>query len=123
MWFVLLSNVIVRAPFIVCRFCSTSNVVGFFSLTTVSVPLPCVLNASMVAGLNTAPSEPPASGSIVRIFPLSARRTTILGSAAGGLPEALAPTRPSASAESPAPQDAGARSRDTLRGRERGERP
>ena len=45
------------------------------------------------------------------------------GSAAGGLPEALAPTRPSASAESPAPQDAGARSRDTLRGRERGERP
>ena len=45
------------------------------------------------------------------------------GSAGGGLPEALAPTRPSASAESPAPQDAGARSRDTLRGRERGERP
>ena len=45
------------------------------------------------------------------------------GSAAGGLPEALAPTRPSASAESPAPQDSGARSRDTLRGRERGERP
>jgi membrane protease subunit HflK len=45
------------------------------------------------------------------------------GSAGGGLPEALAPARPSASAESPAPQDTGARSRDTLRGRERGERP
>ncbi len=45
------------------------------------------------------------------------------GSAGGGLPEALAPTRPSASAESPASQEAGARSRDTLRGRERGERP
>ncbi len=46
----------------------------------------------------------------------------ILRSAVGGSPEALAPARPSASAESP-PQDAGARSRDTLRGRERGERP
>jgi membrane protease subunit HflK len=45
------------------------------------------------------------------------------GSAAGGLPEALAPPRPSASAESPASQDAGARSRDTLRERGRGERP
>jgi membrane protease subunit HflK len=44
-------------------------------------------------------------------------------SAGGGLPEALAPTRPSASAESPAPPDAGARSRDTLRARERAERP
>jgi membrane protease subunit HflK len=45
------------------------------------------------------------------------------GSAGGGLPEALAPTRPSASAEPSAAQEAGARSRDTLRGRERGERP
>src|SRR5215831_7942842 len=59
MWFVLLSNAIVRAPFIVCRFCSTSKVVGLFSLTTVSVPLPCVLKASIVAVLNTAPSELP----------------------------------------------------------------
>src|SRR5262249_43636750 len=83
MWFVLLSNAIVRAPFIVCRFCSTSKVVGLFSLTTVSVPLPCVLNASIVAGLNTAPSEPPASGSVARILPSSACRMTIIG--CGGL--------------------------------------
>src|SRR5262249_42012185 len=37
MWFVLLSNAIVRAPFIVCRFCSTSKLIGLVSLTTVSV--------------------------------------------------------------------------------------
>ena len=36
MWLVLLSNAIVRAPFIVCRFCSTSKFVGLFSLTTVA---------------------------------------------------------------------------------------
>src|SRR5260221_2652400 len=89
MWFVLLSNVIVRAPFIVFRFCSTSKLVGLFSLTMVSVPLPCVLNASMVDGLNAAPSEPPASGSFARIFPSVALRITIVGAGgcAGGLPE------------------------------------
>src|ERR1017187_5269373 len=42
MWFVWLSNVIVQAPFIVARFCSTSKLAGLFSLTTVNVPLPCV---------------------------------------------------------------------------------
>jgi len=70
MWFVLLSNVIVRAPFIVSRFCATSKLVGLFSLTTVKVPLPCVLKASMVEGLNAAPSDPPASsvvGGVVRV--------------------------------------------------------
>jgi len=35
MWFVLLSNVTVRAKFMVSRFCSTSKLVGLFSLTTV----------------------------------------------------------------------------------------
>src|ERR1700722_4806671 len=55
---VLLSKVTVRAPFIVCRFCSTSKLVGLFSWTTVIVPLPCVLKASIVTGLNAAPSEP-----------------------------------------------------------------
>ena len=90
MWFVLLSNAIVRAPSIVARFCSTSKLVGLVSLMTVSVPLPCVLNASNVAGLKTAPSEPPASGSRARIFPSFALRITIvcgglaLGSAGGG---------------------------------------
>src|SRR5262252_5267071 len=71
---VLLSNVIVRAPFIVSRFCSTTNVVGLVSLTMVIVPLPCALNASIVAGLNAAPSELPASGNVVRILPSFALR-------------------------------------------------
>src|SRR5438093_13452789 len=90
-WPVLLSNAIVRAPFEgqVFRFCSTSKFVGLFSLTMVIVPLPCVLNASIVDGLNAAPSEPPASGSLARIFPSFALRTTtvcggfVLGSGVG----------------------------------------
>jgi len=36
----LLSNVMTRAPFIVSRFCSTSNMVGLVSLTIVIVPFP-----------------------------------------------------------------------------------
>src|ERR1700730_7559875 len=89
MWLVLLSNVIVLAPFIVSRFCSTSKLVGLFSLTTVSVPLPCVLKASIVEGLKTAPSDPPASGRLVKLLPSSALRITIMGCAgwAGGLPD------------------------------------
>src|SRR5947208_11848050 len=93
-WPVLLSNAIVRAPFDgqVFRSCSTSKLVGLFSLTMVIVPLPWVLNASIVAGLNAAPSEPPASGSLARIFPSFALRMTnvcgglALGSGAGGGP-------------------------------------
>src|SRR6185295_2239321 len=76
---VLLSKVIVRAPTIVSRFCSTSNVVGFFSLMMVIVPLLCALNASIVTGLKAAPSEPPASGSVVRILPSFALMITIVG--------------------------------------------
>src|SRR5207247_9443378 len=91
-WPVLLSNAMVRAPFEgqVFRFCSTSKLVGLFSLTMVIVPLPCVLKASMVAGLNAAPSELPASGSLARIVPSFALRMTnvcgglALGSGAGG---------------------------------------
>src|SRR3954454_7782523 len=77
-WPVLLSNAIVRAPFDdhVFRSCSTSKLVGLFSLTMVIVPLPCVLNASSVAGLNAAPSELPASGSRSRIVPSFALRIT-----------------------------------------------
>src|SRR5215467_10632356 len=77
-WPVLLSNAIVRAPFDghVFRFCSTSKLVGLFSLTMVIVPLPCVLNASIVARLNAAPSELPASGSLATIFPSFALRMT-----------------------------------------------
>ena len=68
---VLPSNAIVRAPLPahVFRFCSTSKLVALFSLTIVIVPFPWVLNASIVAGLNVAPSEPPASGSLARIVP------------------------------------------------------
>src|SRR5207342_425239 len=88
---VLLSNASVRAPFDghVFRSCSTSKVVGLFSLTMVIVPLPCELKASIVEGLNTAPSEPPASGNLARIFPSFALRITnvcggfALGSGAG----------------------------------------
>src|SRR5260370_41380225 len=77
-WPVLLSNAMVRAPFEgqVFRFCSTSKLVALFSLTMVIVPLPCVLNASIVAGLNVAPSELPAGGSLSRIFPSFALRMT-----------------------------------------------
>src|SRR5581483_6385939 len=77
-WPVLLSNAMVRAPFDghVLRSCSTSKLVGLFSLTIVIVPLPCVLNASMVAGLNAAPSELPASGRRSRILPSFALRMT-----------------------------------------------
>src|SRR5882762_11965096 len=80
-WPVLLSNAIVRAPFEgqVFRFCSTSKLVALFSLTMVIVPLPCVLKASMVAGLNVAPSELPASGRFARILPSVALRITIVG--------------------------------------------
>src|SRR5262245_54883681 len=77
-WPVLLSSAIVRAPFEgqVFRFSSTSKLVLLFSLTMVIVPLPCELNASIVAGLNTAPSELPASGSLARILPSFALRLT-----------------------------------------------
>src|SRR3954470_11465457 len=96
---VLMSNAIVRAPFDghVFRSCSTSKLVGLFSLTMVIVPLPCVLNASIVAGLNTAPSELPASGSRSRIFPSFALRMTNLcdglafGSGGGGPGDAGGP--------------------------------
>src|SRR6476469_8642557 len=59
-WPVLLSKAIVRAPFDghVFKSCSTSKLVGLFSLPMVIVPLPCVLNASIVCGLKTAPSDP-----------------------------------------------------------------
>ena len=93
-WPVLLSNAIVRAPFEghVFKFCSISNPVGLFSLRIVIVPLPWVLNASIVAGLKAAPSEPPASGSLARTLPSLALKTTnvcggfAFGSGGGGGP-------------------------------------
>src|ERR1700730_13264472 len=55
MWFVLRSIVSVLATGMVVRFCSTTKLVGLFSLITVNVPSLCELNASIVEGLNTAP--------------------------------------------------------------------
>ena len=94
-WFVFVSSVSVLAPAMVSRFCSTSKVVGLVSFTTVRVPLPCVLKASMVAGLNVAPSDEPARGRAVRILPSFALRITIIGFAgwAGGMPEFRAATK------------------------------
>src|ERR1700736_6879197 len=47
MWFFLVSSVSVFAPGMVWRSCSTSKLVGLFSLTMVMVPLPWELNASL----------------------------------------------------------------------------
>ena len=79
MWPVWLSNVSVFAPDIVGRFCSTSKLLALFSLTIVRMPSPWPdeLNASSVAGLKTAPSELPASGSVPRILPSFASTITI----------------------------------------------
>src|SRR6186713_741902 len=86
-WLVLLSNVSVRAPLNgqVFRSCTASKLVGLFSLMMVIVPLPCELNASIVAGLKYAPSEPPASGRRARTFPSFAlRMTNVCGGLAFG---------------------------------------
>src|SRR5579871_1705652 len=63
------SIVIVFAPGIVLRFCSTSKVVGLVSLMIVSVPSPCELNASPVLGLKPAPSVPRPIGRSARYLP------------------------------------------------------
>src|SRR5580658_7179704 len=55
---VLVSSVCVLARAGVGTVCSTLKLVGESSLITVSVPSPCELKASMVAGLNDAPSDP-----------------------------------------------------------------
>src|SRR5206468_3268270 len=86
---VLLSNVIVREPAIVGKFSSTTKLRGEVSFTTVSVPPP-VLNASIVDGLNTIPSDPPASGNVASTAPSFALSIVMVGGtpgvAAGGPP-------------------------------------
>ena len=62
------SNVSVFARTGVVTVCSTTKLVGLFSLITVTVPSPWELNASMVFGLNTAPSVPAPSGRVVQDF-------------------------------------------------------
>ena len=78
MWFVFRSIVSVLATGMVVRFCSTTKLVGLFSLITVSVPSLCELNASIVDGLNTAPSVPAPIGTVVMILPSLALRITIV---------------------------------------------
>src|SRR5205823_437204 len=71
-WFFFVSSVQVLARDLVCTVCSTSKLVGLVSLIMVSVPSPCELKASMVAGLNPPLSVPRPMGSVARILPSSA---------------------------------------------------
>ena len=73
-WPVLVSSVSVFALTIVLTVCSTVKLFGLSSLITVRVPSPCELNASMVSGLNPAPSTPAPIGSVVMILPSSATK-------------------------------------------------
>src|SRR5260221_8629189 len=66
----------VLQPGLVCTVCSTSKLVGLLSLMMVRVPSRCELKASMVLGLKPPPSVPLPMGSVARIVPLSAPRTT-----------------------------------------------
>src|SRR5271154_5717204 len=75
--FVFASSVRVLARGIVSRVCSTVKLVGPFSFTIVSVPSFWELNASVVFGLNAAPSEPRPIGRVARIFPSPALRITM----------------------------------------------
>src|ERR1019366_145114 len=77
MLLVLLSRVRVLARTGVVTVCSTTKVVGLFSLITVSVPSPCELKASMVAGLKTAPSVPAPRGRAAMNLPSSALSITM----------------------------------------------
>ena len=78
MWSVLESRVRVFARAGVGTVCSTAKLVGESSLITVSVPSPCELKASMVAGLKVAPSQPTPVGRSVMMWPSVAERMTML---------------------------------------------
>src|ERR1017187_862976 len=77
-WLVLVSIVSVLAPRMVVTFCSTTKLVGLFSLMTVKVPSPFELKASMVLGLKVAPSVPVPIGKVSRILPVSELRITMV---------------------------------------------
>src|SRR6202140_5303571 len=68
-WLVFVSRVSTFARAGVATVCSTEKLVGEFSCTTVSVPSPCELKASIVAGLKVAPSDPLPMGRSVMICP------------------------------------------------------
>src|SRR5215472_9876119 len=78
-WFVFVSSARVFAPFIVSSVCSTSKLVGLFSLMNVIVPAFSALIASIVFGLNATVSTPAPVGRVVMILPLSAFTTTTTG--------------------------------------------
>src|ERR1700693_1939105 len=73
-WLVFVSRVSTFARAGVATVCSTEKLVGEFSCTTVSVPSPCELKASIVAGLKVAPSDPLPMGRSVMICPSVADR-------------------------------------------------
>ena len=77
MLFVFVSSVSVLARAGVATVCSTTKSVGEFSSITVSVPSPCELNASIVAGLNVTPSHPIPIGRSVMMCPSVADRITM----------------------------------------------
>ena len=73
-WLVFVSRVNTLARCGVATVCSTEKLVGESSFTTVSVPSPCELKASIVAGLKVAPSDPLPMGRSVMICPSVAER-------------------------------------------------
>ena len=75
-WPVLASREEHLAPALVTTLCSSTKSVGLFSLMTAKVPsAPCELKASMVAGLNSAESQPRPVGREVMILPSAAFKT------------------------------------------------
>jgi hypothetical protein len=77
MWPVLVSRVRSWRGRGVVTVCSTTKLVGEFSLMTVRVPSPWELKASMVAGLKVAPSQPLPMGRSVMMWPSVAERMTM----------------------------------------------
>src|SRR5665213_70701 len=78
-WFVFVSSTMVLAPSIVCSRCSTTKLVGLFSLMNTIEPSPAVLMASIVAGLNATVSTFRAVGKVVMMLPLLAFRMITTG--------------------------------------------
>jgi len=68
----------------VATVCSTTKLVGEFSLTMVSVPSPAEAKASMVAGLKVAPSTPVPVGRSVMMWPSVAERMIMFFLVAAG---------------------------------------
>jgi hypothetical protein len=72
------SSAIVRAPRCVSTFATTRNESGASSCTTVSVPSPFELNASIFVASNSAPSGRSPIGTVATTLPASPSDTTIV---------------------------------------------